>query len=139
MEEENNLNQNVEHISQNFNGFTEINNIGGVAENLPKYNAPKISNYEATNNNIVQNSENTSKITLEDINRQISAEGTIPTKIDAIPLSSFSTDPKYEYGTRPGDNWEEKYAQNKPSTALYVVGGIFLGLIISQIIKKLNV
>ena len=35
------------------------------------------------------------------------------TKISAIPLSSFSGDSRYSRGTRPGDDWEEAYAQNQ--------------------------
>jgi|694.fasta_scaffold01841_4 predicted NAD-dependent protein-ADP-ribosyltransferase YbiA (DUF1768 family) len=35
------------------------------------------------------------------------------TKISAIPLSSFSRDSRYSRGTRPGDDWEEAYAQNQ--------------------------
>lgn len=34
-------------------------------------------------------------------------------KIAAIPISSFSSDSRYSKGTRPGDNWEEAYAQNQ--------------------------
>jgi hypothetical protein len=34
-------------------------------------------------------------------------------QIESIPVTSFSNDPRYSTGTRPGDNWEEAYAQNQ--------------------------
>jgi hypothetical protein len=40
-------------------------------------------------------------------------KSTPDSKISAIPLSSFSRDPRYSRGTRPGDDWEEQYAQNQ--------------------------
>ena len=43
-------------------------------------------------------------------------------KIEAIPLSSFSQDSRYDKGTRPGDNWEEVYAQNQTLTEKAIYG-----------------
>jgi len=39
--------------------------------------------------------------------------GARPDQIESIPVTSFSNDPRYSTGTRPGDNWEEAYAQNQ--------------------------
>lgn len=40
-------------------------------------------------------------------------KSTPDSKISSIPLSSFSRDSRYSRGTRPGDDWEEQYAQNQ--------------------------
>jgi hypothetical protein len=44
-----------------------------------------------------------------------------------IPMSSFSDDPRYSKGTRPGDNWEEAYAQNQTLTEK-AINGVTKGL-----------
>ncbi|TXG86694.1 MAG: hypothetical protein E6R13_00005, partial [Spirochaetes bacterium] len=46
----------------------------------------------------------------------------IDPKRKGIPMSSFSDDPRYSKGTRPGDNWEEAYAQNQTLTEKAIYG-----------------
>ncbi len=57
-------------------------------------------------------------------------------QIESIPLGSYSDDKSYSSGTRPGDDWDMQYAQNQPSNAIYIIGGIFIGIIISLILKN---
>jgi hypothetical protein len=53
--------------------------------------------------------------------------GKTPDVMESIPLSSFSHDPRYSKGTRPGDDWEEVYAQNQTWTS-QAINGITKGL-----------
>jgi hypothetical protein len=48
--------------------------------------------------------------------------GERPDKIESIPVTSFSNNPRYSTGTRPGDNWEEAYAQNQSGFSKAVNG-----------------
>jgi hypothetical protein len=43
-------------------------------------------------------------------------------QIESIPVTSFSNDPRYSRGTRPGDDWEEQYAQNQSGFSKAVNG-----------------
>jgi hypothetical protein len=54
--------------------------------------------------------ENTDPI---DLLRNIVNSPSKENRVSGIPLSSFSDDPRYSRGTRPGDDWEEAYAQNQ--------------------------
>jgi hypothetical protein len=75
----------------------------GVALGLPK--TPVVAPLNLSGNN--------KKLDPMEDWKNIVRYGKTPDVIEAIPLSSFSHDKRYSRGTRPGDNWEEQYAQNQ--------------------------
>lgn len=52
---------------------------------------------------------------------------TTSAKVDSVALGEYSDDKRYSRGTRPGDNWEEQYAQNQ-STLEKAFFGVTKGL-----------
>ena len=65
-------------------------------------------------------------VTFADIWNSALAQGG-PNSTQPIPLTSFSNSPRYPKGTRPGDNWEEGYAQQQ-SWSSKMMSGLGKGL-----------
>jgi len=81
---------------------------------LPYYSGtflpnPKIARPDGTpyDNNAVDNSDPFSDF------RSIVNSKEVDPRVGTISLDSFSRDKRYSQGTRPGDDWEEAYAQNQ--------------------------
>ena len=108
---ENNPFDNKNSLSEN------ITNRPAVALGIPKQSIVPFPNLQQGSQ------ENKNPI---DLLRSIVASPSKDPRVSSIPISSFSTDPRYSRGTRPGDDWEEAYAQNQ--TFVEKAGAILKGV-----------